>query len=188
MDRFIEDGTIYRIHQEDFCQAAGILPSRKYQNEGGPGISTCINLINRFCSIPVVEKEKFIKWIIFNYLIGNCDAHGKNISLLFTIHGTELAPFYDLLSTTVYPELSKKMSMKLGGKKRIDWVLNEHWVRFAQETDIKFSMLKEILIGMANKLQKHSEELKDEFSHSYGENDIINKICKFIDSQTKLLV
>jgi serine/threonine-protein kinase HipA len=135
----------------------------------------------------VVEKEKFINWIIFNYLVGNCDAHGKNISLLFTAQGTVLAPFYDLLSTLAYPELSKKMSMKLGRKKRIDWVLDEQWVRFAQETDIKFSMLKEMLTDMANKVRKHSEELIDEFSRLYGEHDIIKKICRLIDSQAKRL-
>lgn len=185
-DRYIEGETIYRLHQEDFCQAAGIPPDRKYENEGGPGVSTCMDIINRYCSIPILEKEKFINWIIFNYMIGNCDAHGKNISLLFTHHGTGLAPFYDLLSTTAYSELSTKFSMKIGRQKKINWVLRDHWKRFALETDIKFPMLEEMLTDISEKIRKQSILLQEEFNKKYGGHDTIKKICKNIDSQVEL--
>lgn len=82
-DRFIDhNGKITRIHQEDFCQALGIAPEMKYEREGGPNIKMCQEIIAQHVARPAVDKIKLLNIIIFNYLIGNADAHGKNISLL----------------------------------------------------------------------------------------------------------
>ncbi|TVP74931.1 MAG: type II toxin-antitoxin system HipA family toxin [Puniceicoccaceae bacterium] len=115
-----EQGDILRLHQEDFCQALGI-PSRiKYQNEGGPGLSDCFDLVRRSASSPGRVLMYLYHGVVFNYLIGNNDAHGKNFSLLYREVGggdvVDLAPFYDLVSTASYPELSPKMAMKIGSQ------------------------------------------------------------------------
>ena len=116
-DRILhDDGTVERIHQEDFCQALGMVPEIKYESEGGPNIAKCQELITSYTARPAVDQMKLLDRIIFNYLIGNGDAHGKNFSLLYRGDRPELAPAYDLLSTTVYPKLSEKMAMKIGGK------------------------------------------------------------------------
>src|SRR5690606_42040524 len=67
-----------RIHQEDFCQALGIVPERKYQAEGGPSIKDCFDLLRKVSSLPVVDLGHLLDAVIFNFLIGNHDAHGKN--------------------------------------------------------------------------------------------------------------
>lgn len=75
-DRKIENNQVERIHQEDFCQALGIVSSRKYQNEGGPGFKECFDLLNN-ATQPAIDRNFLISAVIFNYLICNMDAHGK---------------------------------------------------------------------------------------------------------------
>ncbi len=79
-----KDGSIQRLHQEDFCQALGIVPEQKYESEGGPSIQACLTLLDDASLHPAKDKMSFIERIIFNYLIGNTDAHGKNFSFCMT--------------------------------------------------------------------------------------------------------
>jgi len=134
-DRILDKaGKLQRLHQEDFCQALGIPTRIKYQNEGGPDLASCFQLIRSASTRPARDLIHLFNVIIFNFLIGNNDAHGKNFSLLYTQKGgqqsVQLAPLYDLVSTASYPELSQKMAMKIGSaylpsKLRIyDW---EHY-------------------------------------------------------------
>ncbi|MEA3306618.1 MAG: type II toxin-antitoxin system HipA family toxin, partial [Elusimicrobiota bacterium] len=93
------DGSIVRLHQEDFCQALGYGYDQKYESEGGPNLKDCFSLLEKHSTNPIIDKRNMLQWVVFNYLIGNCDAHAKNISILFTEGKVKLAPFYDLMST-----------------------------------------------------------------------------------------
>jgi len=91
------DGKIKRIHQEDFCQALGILTPDKYQTDEGPGFKDCFNLLLQV-TYPVIDRLQFAERAVFNFLIGNTDAHGKNFSLLHFDNGQiHLAPAYDIV-------------------------------------------------------------------------------------------
>src|SRR5437868_1340498 len=74
---------IERLHQEDFCQALGIVSEQKYQKEGGPSLKQCFALVRDVSSAPVIDLARLLDAVIFNYLAGNNDAHGKNFSLLY---------------------------------------------------------------------------------------------------------
>ena len=70
-------------------------------------------------SAPVLDLARLLEAVIFNFLVGNNDAHGKNFSLLYRGGRTEeldirLAPLYDVVSTVYYPELSPEMAMRIG--------------------------------------------------------------------------
>ena len=123
---------IKRVHQEDFCQALGIPSTSKYQNEGGPSLKQCFDFLRLESFIPVIDLEKMINAVIFNYLIGNCDAHGKNFSLLY-LDQLQLAPFYDLICTLYYKDLSQNMAMKLGGEYQINNVSAGNFDKLADE-------------------------------------------------------
>ena len=77
-----EDGRLLRLHQEDFCQALGYAHGRKYEADGGPGLKACFGLTSEQSTQPALDKMIMLRWVIFNYLIGNCDAHAKNLSML----------------------------------------------------------------------------------------------------------
>jgi serine/threonine-protein kinase HipA len=77
--RQIEDGesTIERLHQEDFCQAQGIVSEMKYQKEGGPSLKQCFQLLRDVSSAPVLDLGYLLDAVIYNYLVGSNDAHGR---------------------------------------------------------------------------------------------------------------
>ena len=120
-DRETHDGTTKRLHQEDFCQLLKCRPEIKYQDQGGPSIVDCIRMLQAL-RLPSSDVIGFIDRVVFNFLIGNGDAHGKNFSVLYRTRAPRLAPVYDALCTTVYPAIAKKMSMKFDGKFEFRWV------------------------------------------------------------------
>ncbi|HEY1686229.1 MAG TPA: type II toxin-antitoxin system HipA family toxin [Tepidisphaeraceae bacterium] len=128
--------TLKREHQEDFCQALGIIPENKYQAEGGPSLKQCFALAREASSAPVIDLQALLDAVIFNFLIGNHDAHGKNFSFLYSGGQTRLAPLYDLLSTSYYPELSPKMAMKIGGEYLSASITAKHFEQLAEEAGL----------------------------------------------------
>jgi serine/threonine-protein kinase HipA len=166
-DRTCEaSGRVKRLHQEDFCQALGILPENKYEAEGGPGLVDCFRVLSAESVHLLEDRRNLLRWTIFNVLIGNADAHAKNIALLRTSEGVQLAPFYDLLSTAVYPALATKMAMKIGGENRPDWLQKRHWERFAQGIGVKENLVKDYAIELAVSLPKVANSLLGEFPDS----------------------
>jgi serine/threonine-protein kinase HipA len=142
-DRHIDtDGTILRLHQEDFCQALGIASEHKYQSEGGPSLKDCFALLRNASSQPVIDLTHLLDAVIFNWLIGNHDAHGKNFSLLYQANTIRFAPLYDLISTVYYPELTKKMAMKIGKEAESLKISLLHFERLAQDAGLAVPMVK----------------------------------------------
>ena len=130
-DRATEgDGTVTRIHQQDLCQARGILPEFKYEARGGPSLAQVAETMATW-----VDAEALVKLLqatTFNVLIGNGDAHGKNFSLLHRSDGSlEMAPLYDLMSTAIYPAVSQHLAMTIDGVHRIDGVAGHRIVNEA---------------------------------------------------------
>ena len=144
-----------RIHQEDFCQALGIVPERKYQNEGGPSLKESFALLRECSSSPVLDLNALLDAVIFNALIGNHDAHGKNFSLIYSGGKTRMAPLYDLLCTTFYPELSTKMAMKVGGEYDSRKLTGANWERMAEESGLNKLMVKRRVLEMAEQIALH---------------------------------
>lgn len=147
-----------REHQEDFCQALGIVPDNKYQNEGGPSLKQCFALLRELSSAPVIDLQRLLDAVIFNFLIGNHDAHGKNFSLLYG-RETRLAPLYDVLSTAYYPELSPKMAMKIGGEYVSDKVLPKHFDQLAEEAGLAMPMVKRRVRELAETVLSKTPDL-----------------------------
>jgi serine/threonine-protein kinase HipA len=136
-DRVRTGGAIRRIHQEDVCQAMGLLPTRKYQSDGGPGVHEIAELLSTFSTAPVEDTKTFVAAIGFNWLVAGIDAHAKNYALLL---GSEarirLAPLYDLASALPYPgmrPIGLKLAMKIGGEYGLRNIAARHWRRFAAE-------------------------------------------------------
>ena len=147
-----------REHQEDFCQALGIIPENKYQNEGGPSLKQCFELLRGLSSAPVIDLQHLLDAVIFNFLIGNHDAHGKNFSLLYGSQ-KRLAPLYDVLSTAYYPDLSKKMAMKIGGEYASEKVGPKDFDQLANEAGLAKPMVKRRVQEVAETMLSKTPEL-----------------------------
>jgi serine/threonine-protein kinase HipA len=158
--------TLERAHQEDFCQALGIVPENKYQAEGGPSLKQCFELLREASSVPIIDLQSLLDAVIFNYLIGNHDAHGKNFSLLYAAGQTRLAPLYDLLCTSYYPELSRKMAMKIGDEYVSGAIGPMHFELLAKEAGLAKPMVKRRVLEMAELIVLKLPEVAME--HSVG--------------------
>lgn len=135
-DRVEVRGRIRRVHQEDLCQALGVPPSRKYQNEGGPGPGEIARLL-RAAMAPGVADEavsRFADALAWNWVIGGTDAHAKNYSLLLSGSQVRLAPLYDVASALPYGTHERKLrfAMKLGGDDAV-FPQRNAWPRAARE-------------------------------------------------------
>lgn len=180
-DRHIENNAIERIHQEDFCQALGVLTSRKYQNEGGPGFNDCFELLNT-TTHPAIDRTRLISAAIFNYLIGNMDAHGKNFSLLHRTTSTiRLAPFYDMVCTRVYPDLSAKMAMKIGSKYNANDILPRYWEDLSEQIHYRYLALAKLIETSGNQIKTAAQEEKMELKAKGINHPVIDKIIKYLD-------
>jgi len=146
------DGSIARVHQEDFCQALGFPPERKYQQEGGPMLRDCIGLLREWSTVAALDIRDFLDGLIFNVVIGNADAHGKNYSILYRRAERRLAPFYDLVCTLAWPELSRTPAMKIGRSDSIETVTPAHWQKMAGESRVGWPMLRERIGDMCGKV------------------------------------
>lgn len=136
VDRYDRDPTvdpIRRLHQEDFCQALGHPSERKYQDEGGPSASQAVALLRDASAVPAKDLPTFWRALVFNWLIGNCDAHAKNYSFLYDAGAPTLAPLYDLVSTTVYDGLKRRLAMTIDGARMIEEVDAAAWDKLAGE-------------------------------------------------------
>ena len=112
------DKGIARVHQEDLCQALGVPPSAKYQNEGGPTPARIARLF-RDAMTPQAGEEavhRFADALIWNWLIAGTDAHAKNYSVLLAGNQVRLAPLYDIASALPYGTHERKLrlAMKIG--------------------------------------------------------------------------
>ena len=183
-DRIKTDaGKVQRLHQEDFCQAMGIMPDIKYEREGGPSVADCQTVLRENSTQPAADNLRFLERVIFNYLIGNADAHGKNYSLLYTNAKPQLAPAYDLLCTKVYPELSVRMAMKIGKKYKPDDVFIRHWNRLVPDTKAAHKNLGNQLTKMTNNCVEKSEELRSKFEAQDVKSEIFGNIIAVIKSR-----
>ena len=147
-DRASIQGRILRIHQEDCCQALARMPDAKYQREGGPSAAEMFSLIRDRSARAQEDVERFLDALIFNWLIGGTDAHGKNYGFLLSSAGqVRLAPLYDLSSCLPYPRevpLKKaKLAMKVGGQYRLHRVGPTEWEKAARE----WHLSRDLVIG-----------------------------------------
>jgi serine/threonine-protein kinase HipA len=140
--RFDANGQAHRLHQEDFCQALGIVPERKYAAEGGPTFKTGFDLLRRATTRPAGAVLAFLDAAVFNLIVGNADAHGKNFSLLYHTSGVSLAPFYDLLSTVAYTDLSPNLAMKIAKRATIEEIGPSTWTAFADDIGLAGSFIR----------------------------------------------
>lgn len=179
--RQLDGGEVVRIHQEDFCQALGVLPDLKYQAEGGPSIAACAALIREHVSAPAVDLPRFLDALLFNLLIGNTDAHGKNFSLLLDGDGAPaLAPLYDLLSARAYWPFERKMAMKYGDEYRGDRIRGRHLDRLASELEIAPAGVRRRARGIGERVMTASPKARERLPEPWRGAEVLDSIDQLV--------
>ena len=177
-----------RLHQEDFCQALGTVPEMKYQNEGGPDLAQCFGLVRRATRPSAPQILRLLDYVVFNALIGNHDAHAKNFSLLYSGKTPVLAPFYDTLSTAVYPTLTPKMAMKIGSKYKFSEVEKRHWDQFAQGAGLAKAPASRRILELAKSLPSTARKLQSDPGRGFAGNAVVERIMALIEQRCALTI
>ena len=186
-DRVLDpQGRRRRLHQEDFCQALGVVPEMKYQNEGGPDLAQCFDLVRRATRPSAPQVLRLFDYVIFNALIGNHDAHAKNFSLLYSGRTPVLAPLYDTLSTAVYPTLTPKMAMKIGSKYKFSEVEARHWEQFAEGAGLAKAQARRRTLELASALPRAVCALQSDRAHGFAGNGVVESIVALIEQRCAL--
>lgn len=164
----------------------GIEPELKYQNEGGPDLVPCFDLLRRVTRPSAPQILRLLDVVIFNALIGNHDAHAKNVSLLYKGKSPVLAPIYDILSTAVYPALTPKMAMKIGSKYRFSEVQARHWDQFAEAAGLGKAQAKKRILALAKALPPSARELQADPAQGFGGQALVERIVTLVEQRCAL--
>ena len=182
---------IRRLHQEDMCQALGLPPTRKYQNEGGPGVGSLLEVVRTHSGELSEDVRTIVRACVFNWLIGGTDAHAKNFSMLIGVGGrARLAPLYDVASTLAYDFDAKKLKLatQVGGKYLLEAVGRRQWEKFATE----FRLPKEEVLGacreMAHDLPEAVQAVAGEARRDGLDHPVIGRLAEILRARAERCV
>ena len=160
---------LLRLPQEDMCQVFGYPSALKYESDGGPGIADIMQFLMG-SSNALVDRDNFMKFQVFQWLIGATDGHAKNFSVFLERGGSyRLTPFYDIMS--VFPlmggtglnirDVKLAMSLKAskGKKNEIDKIFPRHFFATAKQVNFPQSRMAEILDFFVNEMEQAIERV-----------------------------
>ncbi len=184
-DRVVDaDGTIHRLHQEDFCQALGVAPTRKYEQEGGPRFDQCFGVVDDASVEPALDTRALLRWLVFNLIVGNADGHAKNLSLLLGPSGARLAPFYDLLCTAIYRKVETRLAMGIYGNADPGQISGKHWRGLAASIKVG-KILEDTVVEFVEELPEKAHQLSRDLETEYGGMGIANSIAVEISTRAR---
>ena len=175
-----------RLHQEDCCQALGISHLQKYEKEGGPSFKQCADLLRSHSSMPALEIDQLIRWAIFNLIVGNSDAHGKNLSILYGLDGSiSLSPCYDLVCTRSYERLDRNLAMAMGGQTDPSMVNATHVTDFAADLQVNPTLVRRTLDDILDRLPAAIDRSINRFNKAWGDSPVLERLPKLIRQQAR---
>ena len=169
----------FRLHQEDFAQAMGIPAAKKYEQGSDGYMRGMFEILRKYSSDPVTDQLKLWDIIVFDYLIGNTDAHIKNFSLLYgkDLRQIRLAPAYDIVSTVIYDQSTRDMAFNIGGTMSLDDMSRESFRVAAREVGLGERMAMRRFDAMADRFRTALHESTVELAH-----DGFNKAAELEDA------
>lgn len=195
---YISKSEIKRRHIIDGCQALNLPPEYKYEHNLGSSqdvkhIRDGVSLSKLFhfadkCDNPALTKKKILDWVLFNILIYNFDAHGKNISFFVSKKGMSLTPFYDLVNIKMYPEFEHEMAMALGDEFDGDMVNAYQLADFADSCGLSRRFVLRQLKSLISKCQKALGFDVEKIAKYQYEKKYLKKYIKIVNARCEHLM
>lgn len=165
--RWTRDDRLLRLPQEDCCQALSVPPGRKYESDGGPGVSDILNLLNG-SDQPGADRLTVLKAVIVFWLLGASDGHAKNFSVFLAPGGRfRLTPLYDVVSAQPSADAGQirrnqmKLAMAVGDSRHyvIDTIAPRHFVQTAAKAGIGALTVQGLLDDIATRAPAAVDEV-----------------------------
>lgn len=151
-----EERSLFRIHQEDMCQALSYFPRKKYESQGGPRAADVIQLLRRSSDNPAQSVDRFIDGLICNFLLGAPDAHAKNYGVMLAGQTVEVTPLYDVASGLPYDSETqpglRTAAMKIGRENRFSRIAPRHWERLAREAALDHNKISRRVYELSQRI------------------------------------
>ena len=189
-DRVLTKDSLVRLHQEDFCQASGRSSSSKYEHEGGPTFAECLQLVREHSTQPLKDIPRLIQWQVFNYLVGNSDAHAKNLSFLYSQDNTtRLSPFYDLIAIHAWPShvFNHDLALSIGGITNINNIKREHWEKLADESGTSFKLFDTAIKQLSDGILDAFDSAKQRFEEAHGQYPAFQQVRDTLIKNQRIL-
>jgi serine/threonine-protein kinase HipA len=160
-DRRVIGNKVYRLPQEDFCQAFAVVGGSKYEEHGGPGAKEIMKILST-STASVSDQDTFMSAQLLYWLFAAIDGHAKNFSLALTPKGYRLTPLYDILSAHGFAQVGNlhpkkiKMAMAVNSKNRhYHWhtILPRHWGTHAKSVGYDPDRMDSTMVNITSKLE-----------------------------------
>ncbi|MDH6593277.1 serine/threonine-protein kinase HipA [Variovorax sp. TBS-050B] len=188
---------VRKLHVIDACQACDMPVDAKYERHLGhagelaryrdgmrlPRLFGLEKLLRR----PARAKLEMLRWVLFQAVIGNADAHAKNFS--FFVHGEllEPSPWYDLVSVEQYPELDHSYAMAVGDAFRWEELSPFNLAYFAHQCGIGKPLLQREAVRLARAMS-NAKAVLDRQAYTDAERDFLRPICEMVQERSRALV
>jgi serine/threonine-protein kinase HipA len=162
-----KEGRLLRLPQEDCCQALSIPPSRKYESDGGPGISALIELL-KGSDYPEEDQKTLFKAQIIFWLLGATDGHAKNFSIRLAQGGRfQLTPIYDVVSAQPSVDAKQirlnqmRLAMAVGTNRHytVHTITGRHFMQTADICGLPKKLAREIIDDVGDTAKAKIEDV-----------------------------
>lgn len=171
-----------RIHQIDFCQAANVYPNMKYEDAGGPGWKKSFQILEENIGRERLDKTRLdlLKYAVYQFMIGNPDAHAKNYSMTCKRGEYDLAPLYDVNNSKAFhknfKKVNPKMAMSIGGEFNPNMLASSHWVSFARSIGVSPGIVRTLIVDMASSIADEASSLESDLRQTSGWSDLLGMV------------
>ncbi len=182
-------GTVRRRHQEDSCQALGRLSDQKYTDEtGGVRLPELFALIGRFAAVPAIERLRLFDQIVANVTLGNADAHGKNIAILYSGPGRgAFSPMYDVVCTAAYADLTTRLAIDVGDARDLFEVGPDSIATLAKSVGMNANAAIRRAATLAKTLAVSAQAARDAANAAGWGRPILDEIVAIVGRQAESL-
>ena len=181
-DRVVRvDGRVQRLHAEDGCQITGHVSIAKYADPRGPGFHDLVAALRRYSADAATEL--LLRWAVASVVIGNRDAHAKNVSILHHADGTlRLAPAYDVICTLIYP-IDTKLALPLGGTRHTSAFTRGMWRVVAREFRVTEAFAREVAADVLERVLRSRDDALHASAAQAGAHEVLNAIRDAVTAQ-----
>lgn len=192
VERFDRDRSTWpptRVHQEDLCQALGLTPDVKYQHVDWqlPSYRALADLLDRHSPRPGVDRLFAARAAVFHFLVGNADAHAKNVSLLHGPEGVRLAPLYDVVATAAYPHLGTDLALAIGEELDPARIGVAQWSDLARDFGLHPGAFAQARNALAERALAEARALCDEARAEGWHHPVVDRIVDTISARAAQL-
>ncbi len=176
--RMDPDGMVHRVHAEDGCQLTGRNSRQKYAGPGGVTYHDLVAVLRRVGAQPAADREQLLRWAVANAVMGNYDAHAKNLSVLYDAEGAvRLAPAYDVVVTTPFAGLDQTFALAFGGTRHPAALTPQRLRVVAREFDLGLHQVTALTAGVLERIRSALPSVLHAVRELGGEERVLDRLA-----------